>query len=308
MRKALVTGGAGFIGSHLVDSLVSSGWSVTVIDDLSAGAVYNIPARDNLLFVPGTLLDRKVVDRVTWGVDAIFHLAARCDIRKSLADHFTDFDNVQGTLNLLESAHRNKVPDFILTSTCAVYGEAKTLPTSEEYLGTQESLYSASKFSCEAYAQAFTGLSKMKLWTFRFSNVVGSRCRRGVTWDFVMKLRDDPKRLEILGNGRQSKEYLHVSDCIAGIMTGYERSKGRVNTFNLATPVNTSVSKVADIVIKTLGLKSVDKKFTGGKRGWVGDLPTVRLSVKKMSALGWKPKVRPEDAVKENALWARSQA
>ena len=307
MKSALVTGGAGFIGSHLVDALIAEGWSVKVLDDLSAGTIYNIPARPNLNFHPGTLLDRKTVDEVCWGVDAIFHLAARCDIRKSLVDHFTDLDNVTGTLNLLESARENGIPDFILTSTSAIYGEASVTPTPEDYVGVQESLYSASKLSAELFAQAFTRLSGMKVWVFRFANPIGTRCRRGVVWDFVHKLADNPRQLEILGDGKQSKQYFHVSDCITGMMTGYKKSSDKVNVFNISTDEDTTVDQVADYVTEALKIENVKRIYTGARRGWIGDLPVVKLSTAKLRALGWSPKVQSKDAVTEEALWARSQ-
>lgn len=305
--KALVTGGGGFIGSHLVDTLVKKGYEVTVLDDFSTGRLKNVLPDEGIVLAEGSVLHEETVDRLCQGKDVVFHLAAQADIRESLTDHAADFNvNTLGTLNVLEAAYVNKVPDFIFTSSCAVYGEASVTPTPESYLGTQESLYSASKFAAESFGQAYTRFSPMKFWAFRFSNVIGSRCRRGVVWDFVNKLKADPNELEILGDGRQSKQYLHVSDCVDGILIGYTESKERVNTFNLATDENTSVDEVADIVTSALNLNP-KRRHTGGRRGWIGDLPTVNLSIEKMRGLGWHPRVKPRDAIIDNVLWARSQ-
>ena len=151
--------------------------------------------------------------------------------------------------------------------------------------------------------EAYTQFSPLKFWSFRFSNVVGERCRRGVIWDFVHKLRRNPRELEILGDGKQSKEYLYVKDCVDGMMVGYQRASGSVNVFNLAIEEQTTVDRVADIVIEEMGLKNVKRKYTGEPRGWIGDNPVVILSIERIKKLGWKPKVSSEEAVRRTARW-----
>ena len=173
------------------------------------------------------------------------------------------------------------------------------LPTPESYMPVQTSLYGASKLACEAFAQAFTEFADISFWAYRFSNVIGERCRRGVTWDFINKLLKNPKELEILGDGHQSKEYLHVSDCVEAIMTGYAKSHNKVNVFNLAIEEDSTPVDVADIVIREMGLSNVHKKFTGGRRGWIGDNPVVHLSIEKIKSLGWRPRLSPRNQFRE---------
>jgi UDP-glucose 4-epimerase len=168
---------------------------------------------------------------------------------------------------------------------------------------TQTSLYGASKLACEAYAEAFTEFAPIKFWAYRFANVIGERCRRGVIWDFVHKLLKNPNELEVLGDGKQSKEYLYVADCVDGLLTGYERSHEQVNLFNLAIEDNTSVDQVADLVTKAMNLETVKRRYTGGECGWIGDNPVVHLSIDKMKALGWIPVVSAKDAIVTTVNW-----
>lgn len=305
--KALVTGGAGFIGSHIVDRLLSDGYDVTVIDNLSEGTLKNIAhlkEEKRFEFVYGDLRNKDIVEKVVSGKDVIFHIAAHANIRTSLVDHKADLDNnVIGTLNVLEAMFDHKVRNLVFSSTSAIYGEASVLPTPESYMPVQTSLYGASKLACEAYVQAFTEFADIFFWAYRFSNVIGERCRRGVIWDFVKKLVNNPHELEILGDGNQSKEYLHVSDCVEAMMAGYQKSHDKVNTFNLAIEENSTPIDVANIVIKEMGLSNVRRKFTGGRRGWIGDIPTVHLSIEKIKSIGWRPKISAIESIARTAKW-----
>jgi nucleoside-diphosphate-sugar epimerase/very-short-patch-repair endonuclease len=157
--------------------------------------------------------------------------------------------------------------------------------------------------NCEGYSEAYSEFSQIKFWGFRFGTILGERCRRGAIWDFEHKLLKNPAELEILGNGKQSKDYLHVRDCVDGIVLGYEKSSNRVNIFNLGLQEQTTVDELADIVIEEMKLPNVKKKYTGGVRGWIGDNPVVYLSIKKMQALGWKPKMAPVDTIRLTAKW-----
>lgn len=310
MTRALVTGGAGFIGSHLVDRLLSDGYSVTAIDNLSEGNLKNITHLKNekrFEFVQGDLKDANLVDQLVGTSDVVFHIAAHANIRTSLVDHRADLDNnLVATLNILEAMQKHLVKDLVFSSTSAIYGEATVRPTPETYAPIQNSLYGASKLACEGYAEGFTEFSDISFWAFRFSNVVGERCRRGVTWDFIHKLMKNQSELEILGDGKQSKEYIHVSDCVEGIMTGYQKSHRKVNIFNLAVEQNTTPNQVADIVINEMGLSNVKKRYTGGPRGWIGDIPIIHLSIEKIKSLGWSPKVSGTEAVTRTARWTLS--
>jgi UDP-glucose 4-epimerase len=307
MKKALVTGGLGFIGSHLVDRLLADGWRVIVLDSLLTGRRSNLAQHKGsprLKVVQGDIRDLETVSKCSRGCDAVFHLAAHALMRVSLRDHRADLEhNIVGTLNVLESMVANKVPDFVFASTSALYGEAEIVPTPETYSGIQTSLYGAAKLAGEGYASAFAEFSPIKVWAYRFGTVLGERCRRGAVWDFTHKLLENPKKLEILGDGRQSKDYLFVKDCVDGIMLGYEKGSSRVNIFNLGLQEQTTVDKLADLVISEMGLSKVKKAYTGGARGWVGDNPVVYLSMKKIKALGWKPKTSPSDAIRLTAKW-----
>ncbi len=307
MKKALVTGGLGFIGSHLVDRLLQDEWSVVVLDNLHSGHRSNLghqKGNPRLKVIEGDVRNQDAVTKCSRGCDAVFHLAAHALMRVSLRDHRADLEhNIVGTFNVLESMVANNVPDFVFASTSALYGEAEVTPTPETYSGIQTSLYGAAKLAGEGYASAFAEFSPMKVWAFRFGTVLGERCRKGAIWDFTQKLLENPSELEILGNGKQSKDYMFVKDCIDGIMLGYEKSSNRVNIFNLGLQEQTTVDELADLVIGEMGLSKVKKKYTGGMRGWVGDNPVVYLSTKKMRGLGWKPKVSPADAIRLTARW-----
>jgi UDP-glucose 4-epimerase len=305
--KALVTGGLGFIGSHLADRLLEEGWKVTVLDSLLTGDRSNLGHQkgNQLLEVSiGDVRDPRKVARLTKGCDAVFHLAAHALMRKSLEDRRADLDyNLIGTINVLEGMAANGVQDLVFASTSALYGEAEVVPTPEGYSGVQTSLYGAAKLAAEAYASAFVQFTPMRFWSFRFGTVLGERCRRGAVWDFEHKLLANPKELEILGDGRQKKDYLHVADCVDGIMLGHAKGSKPVNIFNLGLQEQTTVDEVADIVIEEMGLEGVKKRYTGGVRGWIGDNPVVYLSADRMRALGWRPKFGPREAIRLTAEW-----
>jgi len=305
--KAIVTGGAGFIGSHLVDRLLAEGYGVTVVDNMSYGYMENVEhlSGNPLLAIHKVdIRDAEKLDRLLAGHDVVFHMAAHADIRKSLADHRVDLENnLVGTLNILEAMTKNKIHDMVFASSSALYGEASIRPTPEGYSPVQTSLYGASKLACEAFAQAYAESAPIRLWSFRFANVIGERCRRGVVWDFVHKLLRNPIELEILGDGKQSKEYLYVEDCVNGMMIGYRKASGKVNTFNLGMEEQTLVDTVADLVIEEMALSNVKRKYMGGPRGWIGDNSIVELSLDRIVKLGWKPRLSSKEAIKRTVRW-----
>ena len=306
-RTALVTGGAGFIGSHLVDRLLKEGWKVIALDNMKNGHASNLvqhKLNQRFQFREVDIRNAKVLRKLSKGCDTVFHMAAHADIRASLGNHLADLENnIIGTINVLEAMVENDIEDLVFASTSALYGEARVRPTPEDYAPVQTSLYGSSKLACEAYAQAYTQFAPTRFWAFRFANVIGERCRRGVVWDFVHKLRRNPNRLEILGNGKQSKEYLYVKDCIEGMMLAYQKSSDKVKVFNLGVEEQTTVDKVADIVIEEMGLAPVTRTYTGGPRGWIGDNPIVELSMEKMKELGWRLSISAEEAIRRTAQW-----
>jgi UDP-glucose 4-epimerase len=254
--------------------------------------------------VEGDIRHPKTLARVSKDCDAVFHFAAHALMRVSADDPTPDLDyNLTGTMNVLRSAADSGVPDFVFASTSALYGEAEVTPTPEDYSGVQTSFYGASKLAGEGFASVFVQFRPMKFWAFRFGTVLGERCRRGAIWDFEHKLLENPRELEILGDGKQIKDYLSVKDCVDGVMAGYEGSASPVNIFNLGLREKTTVDEVATIVIDVMGLKNVKRKYTGGPRGWKGDNPVVQLSAEKIKRLGWRPKTSPKEAIRATAEW-----
>ena len=311
MKRALVTGGLGFIGSHLVDRLLADNWNVVALDNLLTGRRSNLQQHrgdSRLAIVEGDIRDPKALAKASKRCDAVFHFAAHALMRVSMDDPRADMDyNFVGTINALKSAAANGVPDFVFASTSALYGEAEVSPTPEDYSGVQTSFYGASKLAGEAFASAFVQFKPMRFWAFRFGTVLGKRCRRGAIWDFEHKLMKNPKELEILGDGKQVKDYLSVADCVDGVMLGYERSSSPVNIFNIGLRERTTVDEVADIVIDVMGLENVKRSYTGGPRGWKGDNPVVQLSIERIRRLGWAPRSTPKEAIRATAEWTLSE-
>src|SRR5262249_28913061 len=220
------------------------------------------------------------------GHDAVFHLAANSDI--SLGREQTDRDLRQGTLatfNVLDAMRRHGIRDVVLASTSAVYGEQVPQPTREDAGPLLPiSLYGASKLACEALVSAFAHNFGMRGWIFRFANVVGGRATHGAVYDFIRKLRRDPRELEVLGDGRQAKPYLFVDDCVDGMLFGWRTATDDVNVFNLAVEGATSVVDIAAIVRDEMGLNDARISCTGGARGWPGDVSQVRLDPARLAA------------------------
>ena len=305
--KAIVTGGCGFIASHVVDRLVKQGHDVTVIDNLSTGYMENIQHHlDNeaIKLLKFDLGDMEKTKEALKGQDAIFHLAANADVRHGLEDTFRDIDrNIIVTYNILEAMRLNDVKQIIFSSTAAAYGEPDVFPTPETYHPRQTSFYGASKLACEGFIEAFTEAYGIQSWMYRFVSIQGERHPHGVTYDFVKKLKADSTQLEILGDGTARKSYSYIGDCIDGFFTGYEKAPGKAELFNIGQTEFIEVRGVADIITNEMGLDNVEYKFTGGERGWIGDSPLVHLDVSKLMAYGWKPQVNIEETVRRTVRW-----
>ena len=297
----LITGGAGFIGSNLVDGLIEKGNDVTAFDNLSSGSEsYVSHHKRNFKLVRGDLTRPAEIEKAMAGIEMVFHLAANPDVRHGI-DH-TRIDLEQGTIathNLLEAMRKAGTKKIAFSSSSTVYGEATVLPTPESYGPMLPiSLYGASKLACEGLISSYCHSFEMQAWMFRFANVIGHRGTHGVLVDFIAKLRKDPHNLEILGDGKQKKSYFLVQDCVSGIIMGTEKAKDQVNVFNLACEEWTDVTRVADIVCEEMGLKGVKYHYTGGARGWVGDIPKTWLSTEKARKMGWKTNHSSDEAVR----------
>jgi UDP-glucose 4-epimerase len=285
--KVAVTGGAGFIGSHLVDSLVKDGHAVIVIDNISSGSEENVN--------PDAVLIRKDIranlkDDLE-GVEAIFHMAADPDVRGSAANPRASFDNnVEGTYDLLESCRKAEVENVVFASTSTVYGEADKIPTPEDYPCTPISNYGASKLAGEAYLASYSSSYGIKGTSMRYANIFGERGFHGVMHDFFHKLRRNPDELEILGDGNQDKSYLYVSDCVSATLTSWQKQKAQYSAFNVGSNEKTKVKDLAKMMCDILELEP-KFEYTGTPRGWVGDVKLMQLDTSKLEGLGWKPKV-----------------
>ncbi|MGA2670094.1 MAG: NAD-dependent epimerase/dehydratase family protein [Dehalococcoidia bacterium] len=305
--RVFVTGGAGFIGSHLVDHLISEGHELTAYDNLSSGKKEFIEhhiRKPTFALVEADLLDLDKLKNAIRGHDVVFHLAANPEARWGIEN--TELDLKQETIatyNILESMRVNGVKKIVFSSSGTIYGETPTIPLPEDYgPALPISLYGAGKLASEGLISAFCGTFNMQAWIFRFANVVGKRTTHGVIFDFIQKLKQNPHKLEILGDGKQCKPYLHVEDCVDGILFGFKNSHDKVNVFNLGCSTATNVTTIAKMLVEGMGLNDVKFKYTGGDRGWPGDVPQVRFNVHKMSRLGWKARYTSDEAVKK-AIW-----
>ena len=291
----LVTGGAGFIGSHLVDKLLPNN-NVTVLDNFSSGkreflAPYS--SHPNFHLLEMDLLMPEALQEALAGKEMVFHLAANPDVKLGAENTRVHLEqNVLATYNLLEAMRQSGVKKIAFTSTSTVYGEAKEVPTPEDYGPLLPiSLYGASKLACEALISSYCHTFDMSCWIYRFANIVGERGTHGVLVDFIRKLGKDPRELEILGSGRQRKSYLEVRECVQAMIHCVQHAGEQVNVFNIGSLDSVDVTEIADIVGEKMGLEGVHYRYTGGVdgRGWKGDVKVMLLSIEKIQELGWKP-------------------
>ena len=303
--KVLVTGGAGCIGSDLAEALLLRNFEVTVLDNLSSGKIQHVEkllGHSRFHFVQGDLLDLDLVSRTMAGVEMVYHLAANPDVKFTPGDA-TDKDlqqNILATYHVLEAMRLHAVKRLAFASTSAVYGISEVQPIPENAICRPIPLYGATKLGCEALVSAFSSLFEIQSWIFRFANIVGAKVRkrgRTVISDFIQRLRDDPSRLTILGNGRQAKSYLLAEECIAGMFYAIEHAGERLNIVNLGCADSLRVTRIADMVAAAMGLSGVDYTYTGGEGGWPGDVPRFMLDVSAMSLLGWQARCNSERAV-----------
>jgi len=300
--RALVTGGAGFIGSHLVDRLVARGDEVVVADNLSSGVIEFIQEHIDsgaVVFQNVELKDLDALKPIMVGIDMVYHLAANPDIR--LGTRITDTDLKEGTIvtyNVLESMRLAGVEKIAFASSSVVYGEGAPMPTPENHGPCLPiSLYGASKQAGEGLIGAWVGTFGLQAWIFRFANIIGERGTHGVIFDFIHKLKADPSRLEVLGDGLQEKSYMEVGDCVDAIIHVIENTNERMNLYNLGSHDTCSVRNIAAIVVRETGCDNASIEYTGGDRGWAGDIPKAMLAINRLEKLGFKVNYDSEEAV-----------
>ncbi len=294
-KKVLVTGGAGFIGSHMVDALLARGYEVTVYDNLSSGRKEFLShCLKDISFLKRDLVHDKDIKKALKDIDLVYHVAANPDVRVGVDDTWVSVEqNLIATYNLLEAMRKvrpSDPPAISFTSTSTIYGNASVMPTPEDYGPLIPiSQYGASKLAAEALIAAFSDNFGIRSSVFRFANVVGPRSTHGILIDFMRKLKNDPTRLEILGDGTQRKSYIHVSDCVEGVIHATEGQRTLFEYYNVGTDDYIEIKNIPDIVVNAMGLKGVRFEFSGGHKGagWKGDVKYMSLNIKKLLSTGW---------------------
>lgn len=305
----LVAGGAGFIGSHLCDEILNKGHKVIVADKLIMGDqnIEHLIGNDNIKFYEMELADQANVDRLFSEnkIDAVYHMAANSDIQKGGREPSIDFnDTLLTTRALLEGMRKADVKNMFFASTSAVYGEMLDIVLDEETGGIKPvSYYGGAKLASEALISSYVSMCDMNVVIFRFPNVIGPRLTHGAVFDFIRKLRKNPKELEILGDGTQCKPYIYVLDLVDAIVKLTDEFKPGEEVYNISVKSEgTTVTHIAEIVVDVLGLSDVEFKYTGGDRGWKGDVPRFAYDISKVLATGWEPKHTSDEAVRQTVM------
>jgi len=299
--RYFVTGGAGFIGSNLVDRLLEDGHEVTAYDNFSTGMrefLKDAFLHDKFKLIEGDVLDPEKLKKSMSGCNIVFHLAANADVRFGTDHPKKDLEqNTLATFNVLEAMRHNGIKEIAFSSTGSIYGEAKMIPTPENApMPVQTSLYGASKLAGEGLIQAYCEGFGFKGYIFRFVSILGERYTHGHVFDFYKKLLDNPKELFVLGDGHQKKSYLYIQDCIDAIFFVLKNAKDKVNIFNLGTQEFVEVNDSIKVITQKLGLDP-ELKYSGGNRGWIGDNPFIFLDTAKINELGWKPKLTIKEGI-----------
>jgi len=305
--RVLVTGGAGFIGSHLVDRLVRDGCRVRVVDNLSSGRLENIKHHldaGTVELIVGDLKDPQIVLRAVEGVDVVFHFAANPEVRVSTTNPEIHFNkNIVATFNMLEAMRRKNVKELVFASSSSVYGEPEEIPVDEDAPIRPVSVYGASKAACEVLIHAYSKLYGIKAVVLRYANVVGPRLRHGVVWDFINKLLNNPAELEILGDGRQVRSYVYIDDAVEATMIAWRKTDTDYEVYNVGNEDWITVDEVTDVIIKILRLKDVKKIYRPILHGvgWPGDVKKITLKIDKIKKLRFKPTMSSRNAVNRSA-------
>jgi UDP-glucose 4-epimerase len=299
--RVFITGGAGFIGSNLADRLLAAGHDVTVYDNFSTGQrafLAEATRSPRFMLIEGNLLSPPDLNRAMAGHDFVFHLAANADVRFGIEHPRKDLEqNTLATFHVLEAMRVNGIRRMAFSSTGSIYGEPHVFPTPEDApFPVQTSLYGASKLAGEGLIAAYATGFGIQGYIFRFVSILGERYTHGHVFDFYRKLRDDPRQIEVLGNGQQRKSYLYVQDCIDAMLLAIERANEPVNIFNLGTDEYCKVDDSLGWICSHLDLDP-QRCYRGGERGWVGDSPFIFLDAARIRSLGWRPKLIIREAV-----------
>ncbi len=290
--KAILTGGSGFIASHIADRLIDNGYEVIAIDRTESNNSPNIEHlfdKSGFKYVKSDISNSEKLIELSKDADIIYHLAANSDIKLGGQNPDIDFNNTfLTTRSVLEAMRVNKIENMFFSSTSAVYGDKPGIRMTEDTGDLRPiSYYGASKLASEALISAYSYMSSFNSLVFRFPNVVGPRLTHGVIFDFINKLKDNPKSLEILGNGKQSKQYVYVEDLADAIVQFSKKMPTGMDIFNISTESFTTVNEIADLVCEGMGLKDVEYKYTGGSCGWKGDVPSFDYCIDKAKSNGW---------------------
>jgi UDP-glucose 4-epimerase len=309
MKRACITGGAGFIGSNLADRLSTQGVEVVVLDDFRTGRrefVADALARPNVRLVDADVLDREALGDAVEGCDWVFHLQANADVRRGLEHPERDLEqNTIATAGVLEAMRRAGVSRIAFSSTGSVYGEPEVFPTPEDApFPIQTSLYAASKLAGEGMIAAYAAGYEFTGLIFRFVSILGERYTHGHVFDFFCALKGDPSRLRVLGDGRQEKSYLYVQDCLDAILLAAERHEQQpgAHIYNLGTDETIVVDESVALITERMGV-SPEIEHTGGRRGWTGDSPLIHLDTARIRSLGWEPSLTIREAVVRTVDW-----
>ena len=312
LKKVLITGCAGFIGSNLVKSLVKKNYNVTGVDNFRTGQkkfIKEFIKNKNFTFKKINLLnDNDLKKLFRQKFDIIFHFAANADVSKGYLNPLNDLKlNTIMTSKLLEECRKKKIKKFVFCSTGSIYGETKIIPTPENVnFPIQTSMYGASKLACEGLIQAYSEAYNLKSYIYRFVSILGPNYSHGHVIDFYKKLSKNKKKLKVLGDGNQKKSYLHVNDCINAILLTLRKAEERINIFNLGTNETITVRESVKLICKNLNLKP-KIYYSGGMRGWIGDVPHIHLKTTKIQKMGWKPKYTIKQSILDTLNFLKNE-